>query len=61
MPAMELRPYRIDVPQPVLDDLQARLARTRWPGQLADAGWDYGAHLASIRELCDYWRMLRLA
>ena len=56
MPAMELRPYRIDVPQPVLDDLEARLGRTRWPGQLSDAGWDYGANLASIRELCDYWR-----
>ncbi len=53
---MQIRPYRIDVPAPVLDDLKRRLGQTRWPNQLADAGWDYGANLPYIRELCDYWR-----
>ena len=53
---MEIRPYRINVPQPVLDDLKTRLEHTRWPRQLDDAGWDYGANLQYVRELCDYWR-----
>ncbi|MDT5083336.1 MAG: epoxide hydrolase, partial [Mycobacterium sp.] len=27
----EIRPYRIEVANAVLDDLKERLARTRWP------------------------------
>ncbi len=48
-------PFRIDVPDAVLDDLRERLARTRWPAQLDDAGWDYGTELAYLQELCAYW------
>ena len=53
---MPPRPFQIHVPDAVLDDLHARLEHTRWPGQFPGAGWDYGANLAYIRELCDYWR-----
>lgn len=49
------RPFRIDVPQADLDDLRDRLARTRWPDELPDAGWDYGASLGYLRELVGYW------
>src|SRR5512146_2458852 len=38
----EITPFRIDVPQGDLDDLAARLAATRWPGELAGAGTGYG-------------------
>ncbi len=55
IPAMPPRPFRIDVPQSVLDDLQRRLENTRWPDQLDGAGWDYGANVEYVRELCDYW------
>jgi pimeloyl-ACP methyl ester carboxylesterase len=48
--------FTIDVPQSVLDDLDERLARTRWPDQLPGTGWDYGADTAYIRELVAYWR-----
>ena len=48
-------PFRIDVPDAVLDDLRERLARTRWPAQLDDAGWDYGTELTYLQELCAYW------
>ena len=60
MPTMNdrdaIQPFRIDVPQADLDDLQARLARTRWPDQLPDAGWDYGIALEAVQELAEYWR-----
>ena len=46
----------IDVPQAVLDDLSERLARTRWPKPVEGTGWDAGADVAYIRELCEYWR-----
>jgi len=52
----EVRPYKIQVEQAVLDDLSDRLAKTRWPDEIADAGWDYGVPLAYQRELIEYWR-----
>ncbi|MQY08934.1 epoxide hydrolase family protein [Actinomadura macrotermitis] len=51
-----IKPFRLDVPQADLDDLADRLARTRWPDELPDAGWDYGIPLARVRELAERWR-----
>jgi pimeloyl-ACP methyl ester carboxylesterase len=56
MEELELTPFRIDVPDDTLADLRDRLARTRWPGEVDGAGWDYGTNLAYLRELCDWWR-----
>lgn len=52
----EIRPFRIDISKAQLDDLRDRLTRTRWPDELPDAGWDYGAPLAYVRELAERWR-----
>jgi microsomal epoxide hydrolase len=49
-------PFVIDVPEAVLDDLRERLARTRFPDQIAGSGWDYGTDRAYLAELCEYWR-----
>ncbi len=49
-------PFRIGVPQAVLDDLQARLAQTRWPDEIDGAGWDYGANREYLKELSDHWQ-----
>ncbi|MFD7642077.1 epoxide hydrolase family protein [Kitasatospora sp. NPDC059795] len=51
-----IEPFRIDIPQADLDDLADRLARTRWPNEVADAGWDYGFPLARLKELAEHWR-----
>src|ERR1700744_1749987 len=51
----EIRPYRIDVPAAVLDDLHARLARTRWPEAECVDDWSQGIPLAYTRELAAYW------
>jgi pimeloyl-ACP methyl ester carboxylesterase len=53
---MTLRPFQIAVPDAVLDDLRERLARTRWPDALPGTGWDYGADVDYVRDLCGYWR-----
>ena len=42
----EIRPYRIDVPTAVLDDLKERLARTRWPEAETVDDWSQGIPLA---------------
>ena len=53
--ATELRTYRVDIPQADLDDLAARLSRTRFPDELSDVGWSYGVPLGYVRELVDHW------
>jgi len=56
MTSTAIRPFRVDVPQADLDDLRDRLARTRWPDDYEGVGWDYGADLATMKELATYWR-----
>ena len=53
---MKIDSFVVDVPQAILDDLRDRLARTRWPDEVEDAGWDYGANLAYMRALVEHWR-----
>ncbi|UCE87332.1 MAG: epoxide hydrolase [Deltaproteobacteria bacterium] len=48
--------FRIEVPDAVLEDLQERLARTRFPDQIEGSGWGYGTDRAYLEELCHYWR-----
>jgi pimeloyl-ACP methyl ester carboxylesterase len=52
----EIRPFRIDIPQAQLDDLKARLTRTRWPDELPDVGWTYGVPTSYLRGLAEHWR-----
>jgi pimeloyl-ACP methyl ester carboxylesterase len=51
-----MTPFRISFPQRDLDDLNARLDRTRWPDQLPGVGWSYGIPLDRLRDLAHYWR-----
>ena len=53
---MAVEPFKIEVSDSDLDDLRARLERTRWPDELPGTGWDYGSNLDYIKELVDYWR-----
>jgi pimeloyl-ACP methyl ester carboxylesterase len=52
---MRIQPFTIRVPEEELDDLRDRLRRTRWPDEVDDAGWDYGANLGYMRDLIAYW------
>ena len=51
-----IRPFTIDVPDAVLDDLHARLDGARLPDQIPGTGWDYGTERTYLEELLDYWR-----
>jgi epoxide hydrolase len=48
--------FRIDIPQAQLDDLDRRLAATRWPGELAGVGWSRGVPQRYLQGLAEYWR-----
>jgi epoxide hydrolase len=48
-------PFRIAVPDAVLNDLKSRLRNTRWPeAELVD-DWSQGAPLKWIKDICGYW------
>jgi len=51
-----IKPFKINIPQADLEDLHARLDRTRWPNQLPDVGWSRGVPLAYLKEIVAYWR-----
>lgn len=51
-----IQPFRIDIPQSDLDDLNDRLDRTRWPDELPDVGWTYGVPVSYLKGLAEYWR-----
>lgn len=43
MGAMEITPFRIEIPQTDVDDLRSRLNNVRWPEEdLPGVGWSYG-------------------
>ncbi|WP_432412485.1 epoxide hydrolase family protein [Rasiella sp. SM2506] len=50
-----IKPFKVNIPEPVLDDLRLRLSQARWPDKIKDSGWDYGTSLDYMKELCDYW------
>jgi pimeloyl-ACP methyl ester carboxylesterase len=52
----ETTPFRIDVQQNILDDLQLRLLNTRWPDEIKDEDWNYGADQVYMKELVRYWK-----
>jgi hypothetical protein len=53
---MDIRPFRVDVPDRMLDDLRDRLGRARLPNQVEGIGWEQGTELGYLEELLGYWR-----
>ena len=53
---MSMQPFRVSIPKADLEDLQERLARTRWPDDLPGVGWSRGVPLGYLKELTEYWQ-----
>ena len=50
------QPFTLRVLDADIEDLRARLARTRLPDQAPNSRWEYGADLSYMRGLVEYWR-----
>ena len=50
-----IQPFRIDVPDEILDRIRARVAEYPWHEMPDDGGWGYGTNLDYLKELCAYW------
>jgi pimeloyl-ACP methyl ester carboxylesterase len=52
---VEIRPFRVSVPDDDLDDLRRRLTATRWPTKELVGDRSQGVQLATLEELVRYW------
>jgi epoxide hydrolase len=50
-----LVPFRVGIEGAQIEDLRARLARTRWPERETVDDWSQGIPLSYVQELCGYW------
>jgi pimeloyl-ACP methyl ester carboxylesterase len=54
-PPVRPKPFRIQVDATVLQDLQQRLQRTRWPDEFDNEDWRYGTNGSFLKGLIEYW------
>ncbi|CAK9811524.1 Juvenile hormone epoxide hydrolase 1 [Anthophora quadrimaculata] len=53
----KIRPFKIDVPESVIEDLKYRLAhRKTYVEPLEDAAWTYGISTKYLNTVLDYWK-----
>jgi len=52
---MDVVPFEVAIPEADIEELRARLRRTRWPDQPEGAGWTYGTDRNELAEICDHW------
>ncbi len=53
--SIEVRPFRVDIPDEALEDLRRRIAAVRWPSRELVTDRSQGVQLATIQELARYW------
>jgi pimeloyl-ACP methyl ester carboxylesterase len=53
---LTIEAFTIDIPQPALDDLQERLARTRFAAEWLGADWTQGTPVAYLQTMVERWR-----
>src|SRR5204863_4469038 len=56
MTQLEIRPFRVDIPEAALVDLRRRIAATRWPEREVVTDQSQGVQLATIQNLARYWQ-----
>jgi pimeloyl-ACP methyl ester carboxylesterase len=48
--------FKINIKQPILDDLKKRIANTRWTDEVENSKWEHGTNETYLKELCNYWQ-----
>ena len=52
----EIRPFTITIPEADLQDLQSRLARTRYAVSAPGDGWEYGTPTSYLQDMVERWK-----
>jgi pimeloyl-ACP methyl ester carboxylesterase len=53
---MPITPFSPPFNDAAIQELRERLARMRWPDEIPDSGWEYGADLRFMQDICAYWK-----
>src|SRR4051812_19896231 len=53
--AIDIRPFRVEIPEDELAELRRRIEATRWPSKELVADRSQGVQLATLQELARYW------
>jgi pimeloyl-ACP methyl ester carboxylesterase len=48
--------FSVKISEQAVKVLKSRLKQTRWPDEILNSEWNYGAKLSYIKELTEYWR-----
>lgn len=56
MDSTEIRPFKINITDTVLNDLQYRLKNARFVDHLEDSRFNYGFHSDYLKQVVEYWR-----
>ena len=48
-------PFKVQIPQEVIEAIRLRVANYPWGYMPEDGGWGYGTNLNYLKELCKYW------
>src|SRR6187200_2433562 len=51
-----IRPFTISIPQGAIEDLQRRIASTRYPVAAPGDSWDYGTPVAYLQKMVAAWQ-----
>ncbi|KAL9629768.1 MAG: hypothetical protein Q9204_005085 [Flavoplaca sp. TL-2023a] len=51
-----IQTFQVSVPQELVDQLDQKLSLASLPNELEDSDWEYGAPLADIKRLLEYWQ-----
>jgi pimeloyl-ACP methyl ester carboxylesterase len=52
----KITPFKIQISESTLTDLNTRLKQTRWTDTPENAGWSYGTDSSYLKELVEYWQ-----
>jgi pimeloyl-ACP methyl ester carboxylesterase len=53
---MPITHFSLPVSESALKDLRERVTLARWPDEICGSGWEYGAELSFMKEICAYWK-----
>lgn len=51
----QVTPFTIEIPDETLDRIRQRVIDYPWDAMADLSGWEAGANLAYMKEICDYW------
>jgi microsomal epoxide hydrolase len=52
---MSPTPFKIEIPQAMINRIMERVRQFEWPDAPEGGGWAYGAELSTMKEIVEYW------